>query len=133
MIALQVNGRRVELDAPTPLLTYLEKLGVSARAVAVELNGVIIERSAYENAKLGEGDVVEIVRMVGGGSGVSGNELDKARPRPPTPRQGWREEERIAGCATTKRRGPLTPASAPAGRSAEMGRCIGERISRTHH
>jgi thiamine biosynthesis protein ThiS len=67
MIALQVNGRRVELDGPTALLAYLEKLGVSPRAVAVELNGVIIERSAYEDAQLGDGDVVEIVRMVGGG------------------------------------------------------------------
>ena len=67
MIALQVNGRRVELEGPTALLTYLEALGVSSRAVAVELNGVIIERSAYEDAKLDDGDVVEIVRMVGGG------------------------------------------------------------------
>ena len=67
MIALQVNGRRVELDGPTALLTYLEKLGVSPRAVAVELNGVIIERSVYEDATLSDGDVVEIVRMVGGG------------------------------------------------------------------
>ena len=67
MITLQVNGRRVELDRPTALLTYLEELGVSARAVAVELNGVIIERSAYEGAQLDDGDVVEIVRMVGGG------------------------------------------------------------------
>ena len=67
MIALQVNGRRVELDGPTSLLDYLEKLGVSPRAVAVERNGVIIERSSYSDAKLEEGDVVEIVRMVGGG------------------------------------------------------------------
>jgi len=67
VIALQVNGRRVELEGATALLTYLEALGVSSRAVAVELNGVIIERSAYEDAKLDDGDVVEIVRMVGGG------------------------------------------------------------------
>jgi sulfur carrier protein len=67
VITLQINGRQVELDGPTALLSYLEKLGVSPRAVAVELNGVIIERSAYEDAKLGDGDVVEIVRMVGGG------------------------------------------------------------------
>ncbi len=67
MIALQVNGRSVQLEGPTPLLAYLEKLGVNAKAVAVELNGVIIERTAYANAKLDEGDVVEIVRMVGGG------------------------------------------------------------------
>jgi sulfur carrier protein len=68
VIALQVNGRRVELDGPTALVAYLEKLGVSSRGVAVELNGVIIERSAYEDAKLDDGDVVEIVRMVGGGA-----------------------------------------------------------------
>jgi len=67
VIALQVNGRRVELDGPTSLLDYLEKLGVNPRAVAVEHNGVIIERSSYSDAKLEEGDVVEIVRMVGGG------------------------------------------------------------------
>ena len=67
MISLQINGRHVELEGTTPLLTYLDELGVSARAVAVELNGVIIERSAYADATLDEGDVVEIVRMVGGG------------------------------------------------------------------
>jgi thiamine biosynthesis protein ThiS len=67
VIALQINGRRVELEGPTALLAYLETLGVSARAIAVELNGAIIERSAYEEAQLGDGDVVEIVRMVGGG------------------------------------------------------------------
>jgi thiamine biosynthesis protein ThiS len=48
-------------------LNYLEKLGVSPRAVAVEHNGVIIERSSYAEASLDDGDVVEIVRMVGGG------------------------------------------------------------------
>jgi sulfur carrier protein len=68
VITLQINGRRVELGGPTALLTYLEELGVSPRAVAVELNGVIIERSAYEDATLEEGDIVEIVRMVGGGT-----------------------------------------------------------------
>jgi thiamine biosynthesis protein ThiS len=67
VIALQINGRRVELEGPTALLAYLETLGVSARAIAVELNGAIIERSAYEEAQLDDGDVVEIVRMVGGG------------------------------------------------------------------
>lgn len=67
MIALQVNGRRVELAGPIPLLTYLETLGVSPRAVAVEHNGVIVERARYGDAKLADGDVVEIVRMVGGG------------------------------------------------------------------
>ena len=68
MIALQVNGKKVQLDGPTPLLVYLEKLGVSPRAVAVELNAVIIERDAYAATTLADGDTVEIVKMVGGGS-----------------------------------------------------------------
>ena len=67
MISLQINGKRVELDGPTPLLTYLEGLGVDLRAVAVEHNSVIIERSAYAETMLDAGDLVEIVRMVGGG------------------------------------------------------------------
>lgn len=71
MIAVQINGRRVELEAPTALLAYLEKLGVSPRAVAVEHNGAIVERSRYAEARLDDGDIVEIVRMVGGGASAA--------------------------------------------------------------
>ena len=67
MITLQVNGKPIELDRPTPLLAYIETLGVDPRAVAVEHNGMILERAAYESITLNEGDTVEIVRMVGGG------------------------------------------------------------------
>ena len=69
MIVLQVNGKEVELDGPITVLAYIEKLGVSPRAVAVEHNGTIIERDAYATTTLREGDAVEIVRMVGGGLG----------------------------------------------------------------
>ena len=71
MISLRVNGKTVELDDPTPLLAYLERLGLDPRAVAVEHNGAILERAAYERATLRDGDRVEIVRMVGGGAAVS--------------------------------------------------------------
>jgi sulfur carrier protein len=67
MIALQINGKRVELQQPAPLLEYLQQLGVDPRTVAVEHNGEIIDRSAYASVVLGDGDQVEIVRMVGGG------------------------------------------------------------------
>jgi len=68
MITLQVNGKQVELEAPIPLVLYIEKLGVNPRTVAVEHNGVIIERAQFASVVLQEGDRVEIVRMVGGGS-----------------------------------------------------------------
>jgi thiamine biosynthesis protein ThiS len=67
VIALQINGKRVELDQPTALLKYLDRLGVNQRAVAVEHNGVIVERTDYASTTLRDGDVLEIVRMVGGG------------------------------------------------------------------
>jgi len=67
VISLQINGKNVELEGPTPLLEYLEKLGVNPRAVAVEHNGEILERAVYAGVTLREGDRVEIVRMVGGG------------------------------------------------------------------
>jgi sulfur carrier protein len=68
VIALQINGRRVELDQPTALLAYLERIGVEPRAVAVEHNGLIVERAAYSDVRFEDGDMVEIVRMVGGGA-----------------------------------------------------------------
>ena len=70
MIRLSVNGKHVELERATPLLAYLEQIGVNPRAIAVEHNGTIVERSAYEAVTLREGDTVEIVRMVGGGGGT---------------------------------------------------------------
>ena len=66
-ITLRVNGRDVQLAGPTPLPDYLGVLGVDARAVAVELNERILERSELPAAVLQAGDVVEIVKMVGGG------------------------------------------------------------------
>jgi sulfur carrier protein len=66
-VKLSVNGKPVELDRPTPLVDYLRGLGIDPRAVAVEINERIVERKDFETTKLDEGDVVEIVRMVGGG------------------------------------------------------------------
>lgn len=67
MITLQINGKRVELVGPTPLVDYIHSLGIDPRAVAVEHNGEILERSAFATVTLRENDRVEIVRMVGGG------------------------------------------------------------------
>jgi len=78
VIAVQINGKRVELDGPTTLLAYLERLGVDARTVAVEHNGAIVERAGFPDVVFRQGDVVEIVRMVGGG-GPAG----PARASPP--------------------------------------------------
>ncbi|MFT5299315.1 MAG: thiamine biosynthesis protein ThiS [Mariniblastus sp.] len=46
------------------LLTYLE---IKTRALAVELNHEIQTREAHGTTQVGDGDVLEIVTLVGGG------------------------------------------------------------------
>jgi thiamine biosynthesis protein ThiS len=67
VISVRVNGKPVDLSGPTPLLDYVRQLGVDPRAIAVEVNGEILQRETYADCVLEEGDAVEIVRMVGGG------------------------------------------------------------------
>jgi thiamine biosynthesis protein ThiS len=67
MIALTVNGKRRELKAETDLTSFLKELQIDARAVAVAHNGEIVPRDRYATVQLREGDILEIVRMVGGG------------------------------------------------------------------
>lgn len=67
LITLQINGKKVELERPVPLVLYIEGLGINPRTVAVEHNGEIIQRAQFASVVLREGDRVEIVRMVGGG------------------------------------------------------------------
>ncbi len=67
MIKLTVNGEDVELDGPTPLKEYIESLGLNTERVAVALNGTVIPRSRHGEVTLKEGDVLEVVRAVGGG------------------------------------------------------------------
>ena len=77
---MQINGKKVELERPTPLVLYIEGLGINPRTVAVEHNGQIIQRAQFASVVLQEGDKVEIVRMVGGG------QAGRAQGAPPTKR-----------------------------------------------
>ena len=49
------------------LLAFLQQIGVDPRIVAVEHNGDIVKRDRFGETLMGEGDKLEIVRMVGGG------------------------------------------------------------------
>jgi sulfur carrier protein len=68
MIELTVNGKPRTIERPLTLSEYLEQLGINPQVVAVEHNGEIVRRERYGATKLGSGDVLEIVRMVGGGA-----------------------------------------------------------------
>jgi thiamine biosynthesis protein ThiS len=45
----------------------IESLGLLPEATAVQRNDAIVPRSAYGDTILTEGDVIELVRFVGGG------------------------------------------------------------------
>lgn len=67
MITLTINGKPRELERETPLLDFLAQHNLNPKALAVEYNGEIAPRDAYDRVTLRAGDRVEIVRMMGGG------------------------------------------------------------------
>ena len=68
---LIVNGVPRTLDglaSPTPLTAVLERLEMRPDRVAVELNSEIAPRAQWPELEIKDGDRVEIVHFVGGGS-----------------------------------------------------------------
>ena len=63
-----VNGNPMELEPGTTVEGLLVLLGVPRQYTAVAVNRDITPKSEYAALKLSEGDRVEIVRPMGGGS-----------------------------------------------------------------
>ena len=72
-LSLIVNGepRRA---APGSIADLVRQLDLDPAKVAVERNGDIVPRSTLADVALAEGDVLEIVHFVGGGSGMAGDD-----------------------------------------------------------
>lgn len=64
---MKVNGKNDPLHAPVSLSDYLTRQGFNNGRIAVERNGEIVPRSAYETTMLSDADTLEIVHFVGGG------------------------------------------------------------------
>jgi thiamine biosynthesis protein ThiS len=65
-LQLTINGEDREVAAGT-VFALLEELGLNPAATVVERNHEIVDRSAYRETPLTAGDVLELVRLVGGG------------------------------------------------------------------
>ena len=68
---LQINGEEREFQSPTTLADLVEGLGMKAGRVAVELNRNIVPRERWAETELSDGDRLEIVHFVGGGTLLS--------------------------------------------------------------
>ena len=64
---IQLNGRSYEINNETNLNHLINKLKIQKTKVAIEVNGVIVEKSKYQKVILNKGDKVEIVHFIGGG------------------------------------------------------------------
>ena len=62
-----INGQE-QTFAPTTLALLIEQLGMKQDRVAVELNRYIVPRAKWGETNLAEGDRLEIVHFVGGGT-----------------------------------------------------------------
>jgi thiamine biosynthesis protein ThiS len=63
-----VNGDPHEVEGPITVTTLLTQLNVDPRRVAVEHNLTVVKRANYDSTQIHEGDQIEIVNFVGGGS-----------------------------------------------------------------
>ena len=67
MAKIQLNGDSYEINNGTNLNQLLIKLKIKKNKVAIEINGVIVEKKKYSNLILNKNDKVEIVHFIGGG------------------------------------------------------------------
>ena len=65
---IRVNGELREVEGGLDLHALLQELGVLNKPIAVEFNRSVVAKEAWGSVSLKEGDAVEIVQFVGGGS-----------------------------------------------------------------
>jgi thiazole synthase len=70
-LTIMLNGERRELPGNPTLAELLVELGVRPDYVAIELNRAIVPRSRHAETRLSDGDVLEIVTLVGGGTEIA--------------------------------------------------------------
>lgn len=66
---VQVNGEIRELPGELTLSELIRELALAPERLAIELNREVVRRAHWAETTLRDGDQIEIVHFVGGGSG----------------------------------------------------------------
>jgi thiamine biosynthesis protein ThiS len=66
-ILVRVNGVEREFEDGTTVAAMLARLGRSPQVAAVERNREVVPRARFADQQLEDGDVLEVVQLVGGG------------------------------------------------------------------
>ncbi len=62
-----LNGETHQVQDGATIAALIERLELTGKRLAVEVNEEVVPRSEYAQVPLHEGDRVEIVRAIGGG------------------------------------------------------------------
>src|ERR1051326_1503937 len=68
-IEIRLNGEARQIPAPLSIAELLDHLNLPKEYVAVERNRSIVPKQKWETVALSQGDELEVVHFVGGGSG----------------------------------------------------------------
>ena len=66
-IKIRLNGKFVEIQDKTTLLSLMKKLKVPIKKVAIELNQTIVNKKSLGKIKVKKNNKIEIVHFIGGG------------------------------------------------------------------
>ena len=65
---IKLNGEPYELNQQLSVTDLLAQLDLEPRGVAVERNLIVLKRKSYDSTFIKEGDEIEVINFVGGGS-----------------------------------------------------------------
>ena len=66
-IRVRLNGDETEVQSGETVGRLVDRVVRDRSRIAVERNRVIVPRAAYDSTAVAEGDVIEVVTLVGGG------------------------------------------------------------------
>jgi sulfur carrier protein len=61
------NGETKEINPNTTLVSFIRDMDLNPDTVVAECDGRIIKRDEYDTLVLSDGNVLELIRFVGGG------------------------------------------------------------------
>jgi sulfur carrier protein len=67
-MTITLNGEKKEVPENITVLGLLEVLNIRHQRVAVELNETIVKKDTYDRTVIKDGDILEVVSFMGGGT-----------------------------------------------------------------
>ena len=67
MAKIQLNGKKIVVKSNYSLFDLLKKYKLTKKKIAIEHNGLIIQKTNLKKKYLKDNDKVEIVHFIGGG------------------------------------------------------------------